>query len=747
MMVAVRIVGAGFACVWLALAPSAAAQEGAYQLEQFEPRPPGAGLLGVSTPADLPAFGYGLDVWTHYSVDPLVLTPTDGDDPRGDGAVVADRLRMELAFAFGLLDGLQVGLAAPFARSFSAGEHGFAGRDASDFETWAPGDVRIHLDVAPLRVLLGLESFVGLSVGASLTVWMPTGDEAALEGEGAVRYEPRVTARYAALGVLRVAADLGYHARPDARLFSFGVDDALRWGVAADLSLPLALGVSATVFGAFSLAEQRDPDDLERTIDGHGRDPAEAQLAVRFAPTDIVTVRVGAGAALTEGVGAPTWRALAQIGFQVPGPAEVERRGAVRVGDADADGVDDEADVCPHEPENVDGVRDADGCPEAPASLSGEAAPEDQPTPSARHERRGAVAALSRPADTDADGLDDDVDACPDVKEDPDGFEDDDGCPDLDDDGDGVADALDECPRRAEIFNGVEDDDGCPDIGADADGDGVEDRVDVCPLEPEDEDGVRDGDGCPDEALLLVAGAVVPASAAPTPPAGRPASPPIPPPTSLPPLPLAADVDGDGVPAETDACPEAAEDKDGFEDHDGCPDPDDDGDGVLDAVDRCPRVAENINGVDDLDGCPETGPDADGDGVGDFHDLCPDDAEDRDGDRDWDGCPDGVPVASAKAPARARALAPLPLADLDGDGLAGDDDRCPREAEDEDGFEDWDGCPDPDDDGDGVPDAQDRCPRVAETNNGHLDEDGCPDVAPRRRRGRAARPMTEREPR
>jgi outer membrane protein OmpA-like peptidoglycan-associated protein len=50
--------------------------------------------------------------------------------------------------------------------------------------------------------------------------------------------------------------------------------------------------------------------------------------------------------------------------------------------------------------------------------------------------------------------------------------------------------------------------------------------------------------------------------------------------------------------------------------------------------------------------------------------------------------------------------------DRDGDGIADDDDLCPNDPEDLDGFEDADGCPDPDNDKDGVPDNEDRCPNV-----------------------------------
>ena len=66
-----------------------------------------------------------------------------------------------------------------------------------------------------------------------------------------------------------------------------------------------------------------------------------------------------------------------------------------------------------------------------------------------------------------------------------------------------------------------------------------------------------------------------------------------------------SDKDGDGSPDNVDKCPDRPEDKDGFEDADGCPDIDDDGDGVLDIADKCPKEKETRNGFEDEDGCPD----------------------------------------------------------------------------------------------------------------------------------------------
>jgi OOP family OmpA-OmpF porin len=166
------------------------------------------------------------------------------------------------------------------------------------------------------------------------------------------------------------------------------------------------------------------------------------------------------------------------------------------------------------------------------------------------------------------------------------------------------------------------------------------------------------------------------------------------------------DNDGDGIPDAQDKCPNDAEDLDQFQDEDGCPEPDNDADGIPDLNDPCPNAAEDGKGKKPNDGCPSTNEDSDGDGVPDARDKCPDEPEDRDGFDDYDGCPD---------------------LDNDGDGIPDNFDSCPNEPEDTDGFEDSDGCPDLDNDKDGIPDSKDRCINQPETLNGNKDDDGCPD--------------------
>ncbi len=209
------------------------------------------------------------------------------------------------------------------------------------------------------------------------------------------------------------------------------------------------------------------------------------------------------------------------------------------------------------------------------------------------------------------------------------------------------------------------------------------------------------------------------------------------------------DADQDGIEDEKDECAELAEDRDGFEDGDGCPDFDNDDDGVGDDADKCPKEKEDADGFEDEDGCLD--PDDDHDGFPDASDACPREAGKDSADPKLRGCP---------------------LRDRDLDGIYDADDKCPKQPEDVDGFEDADGCPDLDNDQDGIPDrddacplvvgmaradakqngcpspdrdgdtyddVDDKCPEAAETFDGFQDDDGCPDTDPKKPRPPLAR--------
>jgi outer membrane protein OmpA-like peptidoglycan-associated protein len=202
-----------------------------------------------------------------------------------------------------------------------------------------------------------------------------------------------------------------------------------------------------------------------------------------------------------------------------------------------------------------------------------------------------------------------------------------------------------------------------------------------------------------------------------------------------------SDQDGDNINDDKDQCMTAPEDVDGFQDADGCPDPDNDGDGMADARDKCPNEPETKNGFQDADGCPDEIADRDQDGIPDAEDKCPDQGGSTVISRkgDFYGCPDrdkdGLPDRIDKCPVDPEDTDGYQDSDgcsdpdNDNDGINDTDDQCVDQPEIRNGFQDDDGCPDtvPDTDRDGIPDDKDRCPQAPENYNGFQDDDGCPD--------------------
>jgi len=113
-------------------------------------------------------------------------------------------------------------------------------------------------------------------------------------------------------------------------------------------------------------------------------------------------------------------------------------------------------------------------------------------------------------------------------------------------------------------------------------------------------------------------------------------------PVMLPPAPVVADNDGDGVVGSEDDCPNAS----GLVKYHGCPVPDSDNDGINDENDKCPTAEGAIK----YKGFPI--PDTDKDGINDEADKCPT----AKGLSSYEGCP---------------------IPDTDKDGVNDEQDKCP----------------------------------------------------------------------
>jgi hypothetical protein len=168
-----------------------------------------------------------------------------------------------------------------------------------------------------------------------------------------------------------------------------------------------------------------------------------------------------------------------------------------------------------------------------------------------------------REHDVDGDGLEAEIDQCRELPEDADGFEDDDGCPEVDDDQDRVPDGEDRCPREA---------------------------------------GPGTADGCPGAPPPLAAPAEAPRPA--LPPAGSPSA------AASPSSAASSAAPPPGSPSATP--PSTPPPPTGPRAPAGAPD-DPDRDTLIGADDRCPAEAETFDGRTDDDGCPEARP-ANGEG-------------------------------------------------------------------------------------------------------------------------------------
>ena len=232
-----------------------------------------------------------------------------------------------------------------------------------------------------------------------------------------------------------------------------------------------------------------------------------------------------------------------------------------------------------------------------------------------------SVAWAPPPADTDGDGIYDDIDACVAVK----GVESDspckNGCP-LDQDGDGIIDAEDACLAVAGIKTTDAHTNGCPD----KDADGIVDSADACP----DVKGIASTDskanGCPDkdgDGVIDSADACVDVKgvASADPKANG----------------CPADKDGDGIPDAVDACADVKGVASADPKANGCP-ADKDADGIPDAADACPDVKGVQSADPKLNGCPSD-PDRDKDGIANEQDACPDNAGPASPKPEKNGCP------------------------------------------------------------------------------------------------------------
>ncbi len=505
----------------LCFTSSASAQarldHGGLDLRLYMPAVDSKGLLSLNGSdvlnANAISFGLVLD-------GALGLVPFDGfvDDTRRDAAdaqrvdhLVDHLITGTLSASYGIANVASVGLHVPVQvvsgpSVVVPGEYGGEG-GGLDYEGLS--SIMAHGKVRLLR-----HDRDGVGVAAILQLEVPTGDGAAFAGSPGLSLAGVVALEWRPVSAIRLVANAGYRASfgeaaslrvggatepgnqaatgamfaPRAETTSVAPGDSLRFGMGAAVRIGSSFELIGEIYGAQHVAALDDPRMLSLEAGGGARVFVERNSYLF----------VGATAGIGDGVLAPDVRGILGFVFE---PS---------IGDRDGDGLADDTDACPDEPEDFDGFEDQDGCPDPDDDRDGILDVDD----SCRlvpEDRDGDAdddgCPESDEGDRDGDRILDQVDQCPDEPEDYDGFQDQDGCPDPDNDVDRILDIDDVCPNDPEDYDGWEDEDGCPD--PDNDNDRILDVSDGCPNDPEDYDGTEDGDGCPDPGALYDGGTTI----------------------------------------------------------------------------------------------------------------------------------------------------------------------------------------------------------------------------------------------
>ncbi len=525
----------------LSAAPRAEAQmpgtltSGGMDLHLFRPAIDSKGILSVNGTDVLPHLGisFGLLLDGGFGMVPFQGFVNSSDTAaananycggRSDllcGRLVDTQLTGILHFNVGLFNLLTVGVQLPVVVG-SGPNVTVPGvynnppnvMDTRGLDNQSLGNIAIHGKIRILRA----ERNDGFGLGAILQLELPTGNPAQFAGDPTFVLWPHIVAEYRPARIFRVNADVGYRVvvgdgtrfpvggrtvpmtgatnatgamfDPSQMGSMFQYDDQITFGLGASLRLGDApLDLVAEIYGNYIMSGIAGGD-----FGAAGSLNVEAMGGLKiFVERNSYLVFGGGGAIPTQGITAADVRGMVGFIFE---PS---------IGDRDGDGLRDDVDQCPDEPEDFDGFADDDGCPDPDNDRDGILDVDDE-CPMVPEDRDGDADQDGCPegneGDRDGDGILDNEDQCPDDPEDRDGFQDEDGCPDPDNDSDGILDTDDLCPNDPEDRDNFEDQDGCPD--PDNDQDRILDRDDSCVNEPETYNGTEDEDGCPDTGSVII---------------------------------------------------------------------------------------------------------------------------------------------------------------------------------------------------------------------------------------------------
>ena len=462
--VSFKILTLAVAAASLFASAPARAQQSTFHLDRLEvPGAPDDGMVLFRPQTQPDTIVYG-QLGLGYSLNPLHtgdITNNPTTLRYTTGNPITDQFTSYFSAGFEFFDRLTVGLTMPVTwveggNQLQSGPNGGINTGAvlTSYGTSGPAAGDLRLDA---RYVFYRNADRSLAFGAQVSMFTPTGQASTTNfgGDGGdVEFLPMVTGEWTPSKKFPVAfvANTGFDFRtensindPAGKLGApdgLGVGTEWRWAVGA--YLPIAGGkyrLGADIFGQTGMTSD---GTVGNTVFTKQNTPieydVEGRMKLKILGSDKWYVGAGAGSLIANGYGAPDLRVMGLFGtyFTISDTDAYSPEARLKVRqsiheslkDTDGDGIPDDVDACPTEPEDHKDPDPGDGCP--------------------------------APSDRDGDGIPDDVDKCPDKPEDKDGIDDADGCPEDDADSDGIPDAQDACPKEPGSPDPDPKKNGCP---------------------------------------------------------------------------------------------------------------------------------------------------------------------------------------------------------------------------------------------------------------------------------------------
>ncbi len=350
----------------LLLAPAAASAEPRnLDVSIFDPTP---STVGTSFQLVTPGIGTAGDVTASalvtYAAHPLVLASAQADD-----VAIANRATLVLGGAWAVTERVELGAHLPL----------FVQNGDSLDPQMAAGTPAVRSDGRGNLTLHAKVRFTN-ELAAIASITPPTASDDRFAGQDGTSAHLMIVAGLRLAPRVAAVLNFGGVARPESQFASYIERSGVVWGAGGRYALRENIALEGELFGELVPGGHLDAM-------GRASMTATTELLVgahdRLDPWFEVGVAIGRG--VTGGPASPAFRGLVTLTFlpstrrfvhvappeifdgtpQVPLAAVATPRSV----DADGDGIPDDRDSCPTQPETINGNADDDGCPDAGESL------------------------------------------------------------------------------------------------------------------------------------------------------------------------------------------------------------------------------------------------------------------------------------------------------------------------------------------------------------------------------------------